>query len=560
MKSFLVAALVALALIDGTALTTANALKVRQRESVPSRVTANPIANTTYGAVRGVVQLDTIMAFRAIPFAEPPVGDLRFAPTAPLKKGWNGVLDGTKPSAGCMSFCPNTSFPRPAFMCPTTVSEDCLYLNIYTPTLDPKAYLPVVVYYHGGNYQFGAAGVPLYDGSDLAKNENVVVVTTNYRLNVFGALWNGDTIRGNFQTQDQRQALKFVREIIGSFGGDKDDVTISGQSAGGFSVTTHLVSPKSWDYFHKAIIVSNPFSLPALPLPTAMKLMEKVAEFVGCPLTPGPAQVTCFRNAPAQKLLEASNQRYVNISNAVTAMMQWTPVVDGDEVPLEPFKAMTTGQFHHVPIFMGVTSNESVQFIYDLSEEPMTPIMYIAMMDIVFGLERGTKAMQYYGDIPAHFQTDARQFLSVPATDFIFYCSNRAVARSATISTPVYFWVFDYLASWNEWVFGPTMSFCVKNVCHAEDLPFIFNPFAVPVPGEETPVPTPGDLALIRSVQKAWGNFIWTNSPEEVDGVTVGRYNAGEANMLNLSVPVSVIRNWRAKYCDFWESTGRYIV
>lgn len=538
----------------------AEALKVRQQEIVPSLITASPVANTSYGAIRGIVELDTIMAFRAIPFAEPPVGNLRFSATVPLKKGWSGVLDGTKPSAGCMSFCPNTSFPRPVFMCPPKVSEDCLYLNIYTPTLNPTASLPVLVYYHGGNYQFGAAGVPLYDGSDLAKKENVVVVTTNYRLNVFGGLFNGDTIRGNFQTQDQRQALRFISEIIRSFGGDKNDVTISGQSAGGFSVATHLSAPKSWPYFHKAIIVSNPFSLPALPRATAIKLMEKVAEYVGCPLTAGPAQVACFRNAPAQKLLEASDQRYINISNAVTAMMQWTPIVDGDELPLEPFKAMTTGAFNRVPIFMGITSNESVQFIYDLSEEPMSPMMYVLMMDVVFGLERGTKALQYYGDIPPKFQKDARQFLSVPATDFIFYCSNRAIARATTVKVPTYFWVFDFLASWNEWVFGPTMPFCVNNVCHAEDLPFIFNPFAVPIPGEESPIPTARDQMLIRSVQKAWGNFIWTGSPDAVDGVSVGRYNAAQANMLNLSVPLGVTRNWRDKECAFWESTGPYII
>eukprot|EP00744_Colponema_vietnamica_P002047 GILI01003299.1.p1 GENE.GILI01003299.1~~GILI01003299.1.p1 ORF type:complete len:563 (-),score=176.97 GILI01003299.1:191-1846(-) len=520
----------------------------------------NPIVSTPYGQVEGTIELDTINAFRAIPFAEPPVGNLRFAPTVPLQNGWSGVLDGTQFSSGCMSFCPNTSFPRPVFMCPQTVSEDCLYLNVYTPTLNTSAKLPVMLFIHGGNYMYGAGGVPLYDGSDLAKNENIVVVTTNYRLNIFGALYTGGDILGNYQTQDQRQAMRFVNQIISSFGGDPNRVTISGQSAGAFSVATHLSTPKSWSLFQQAIIISDPLSLPALTIDMALALSNKVLESVGCPLTAGPSQVACLRSLPADTLLNASTIHYLNMSDFVSVMMQWTPVVDGFELPMQPFTALTTGNFNKVPIFVGTTANESVQFIYDITDTPISPIGYVAFMDAVFGLDRGTKAMELYGPIPAQYQTDAHQFLSVAATDFIFYCATRAVARATTTFVPTFVWFFDYLGSWNEWCFGSTMEFCVHNVCHAEDLPFVFNPFAVPVPGQSPPSPSAEDMILITAVQSAYGNFVRTGNPNPLpSGGSFTQYNGMAANMVNFSVPVSNLNGYRTEYCDFWDSTGGYI-
>ena len=131
-------------------------------------------------------------------------------------------------------------------MCPATVSEDCLYLNIYAPgnATAGVSNLPVIFFIHGGNGKYGASGVPIYDGADLAKNENVIVVTTNYRLGVFGALYTG-TVGGNFAMKDQRLALQWVQQNIANFGGDANKVTVTGQSFGASSVAYHLASPAS---------------------------------------------------------------------------------------------------------------------------------------------------------------------------------------------------------------------------------------------------------------------------------------------------------------------------
>lgn len=315
--------------------------------------------STPYGSLTGSEE-QGIYAFRGVPFAAPPVGNLRFRPAQPLTP-WSGVLNATIFAPGCIQQCSN---PKPLFTCPLTVSEDCLYLNIYAPIsksggVGNSTLLPVIFYMHGGNYVDGSGGTPIYDGGDVARRNNVVVVATNYRMGVFGALYTG-TLKGNFHLSDQIEALSFLNKAISSFGGNPDSVTITGQSAGAFSVATLLSTPRAWPFFHKAIVVSNPFGILAAPVTHAISLGSAVLDQLNCSVGGGELERECLRNSSVDALMSATGVNYpVSGSNYLLMMMQWTPVVDGD-LPYQPIYALSHGHFNKVPIMMGTCANESV--------------------------------------------------------------------------------------------------------------------------------------------------------------------------------------------------------
>jgi para-nitrobenzyl esterase len=204
----------------------------------------DPQANTNYGTVEGAREESGILSFKGIPFAAPPVGDFRWREPQPLKK-WEGVLQTKKfgpramqaPIFGDMNFRSNG------------MSEDCLYLNVWTQGIKGKA--PVLVYFYGGGFVAGDGSEGRYDGESMAK-KGIVTVTVNYRLGVFGSLAHPELTKesphqasGNYGLLDQAAALKWVKENISSFGGDPNKITIAGESAGSVSVSAQMVSPLS---------------------------------------------------------------------------------------------------------------------------------------------------------------------------------------------------------------------------------------------------------------------------------------------------------------------------
>jgi hypothetical protein len=236
-----------------------------------------PIVDITNGAIRGIVA-DGGYCFRGLPFAAPPTGDLRWrAPRPPAD--WHGVRDATR-------FGPSSPQPEnPALTGPT--SEGCLYLNVYTPTLGSgEGGLPVLVWIHGGRFTLGAGRD--YDGTKLAAL-GIVVVTANHRLGALGFLAHPALAprpggpSGNYGLMDQQAALRWVQENIRAFGGDPDNVTISGQSSGGLSVLAHMVSRGSHGLFHRAIVQSGSFALAQQSLAAAEADGEAFAAKAGCP-------------------------------------------------------------------------------------------------------------------------------------------------------------------------------------------------------------------------------------------------------------------------------------
>lgn len=526
----------------------------------------SPIVQTPLGPVQGLFEDNTpgVYSFKGVPFAQPPVGNLRFAdPVAPIP--WNATINATAFSPGCMAYCPSNAFPKPAVMCTPTVSEDCLYLNIFTPTLNPNANLDVIVFFNGGNFQFGSGGVTIYDGSALAKNQNVVSVTINYRLNVFGGLFTG-RLKGNYMLKDQRESMKWIQKNIAAFGGNPKSLTISGQSAGAFSVTTHMASPKSWPYFQKAFSISNPIGLMATTPELAMQLGNIILKNVSCPESGSDEQLACLRALPAETLLAASANRLAPLpKQALMIMMDWVPVVDGDELPSQPITAFENGNFNRVPFLSSTVSNESLQFIYDISGQPLSKLGMEALLLLVLdNMTLFEAAVAQYGPIPNI--PDERHFIAPAITDYLFYCPWLHYGRKiAERGVPMYEWLYDNQRStWNAWTYGSAMPYCSPSYinCHAVDLVAYFDPLAAVVAqGIAPPSVSPAEQTMVNNYQTALANFMKTGNPNQPKAVPVTFPLMGPDNkIVNMTENIAILDGYRAtgqnSYCSFWDRAG----
>src|SRR5580704_9358344 len=306
---------------------------------------AAPIVTTTDGAVRGTAGPGGD-AFLGLPYAAPPAGNLRWRPPQPPAP-WHGVRDATSFAPSC----PQNPAGNP-FLPPGLTSEDCLYLNVYTPAprSSDQAGRPVLVWIHGGGLtQDGSRN---YDPTTLAA-DGVVVVTINYRLGALGFLAHPALAAqpggsaGNYGLMDQQTALHWVQANIGRFGGNPHNVTIAGESAGGLSVLAQLVSRGSRGLFQRAIIQSGSFALNQQPLAAAEAAGETFAANAGCP----DQTAACLRQLPASTVLAHQNGVYI------------PGVVDG-QVLTEPIgTALADGRFAHVPILNGTNRDEERIFV-----------------------------------------------------------------------------------------------------------------------------------------------------------------------------------------------------
>ncbi|XP_049999396.1 pyrethroid hydrolase Ces2e-like [Alexandromys fortis] len=316
---------------------------------------ANPIRNTDAGKVRGsLVHVRGtkvgVHRFLGIPFAKAPVGPLRFAPPE-APEPWSGVRDGTSQPAMCLQNDDIINLDGlkriKLIMPPISMSEDCLYLNVYTPAHAREgSNLPVMVWIHGGALIIGMAS--WYDGSKLAATEDVVVVNIQYRLGVLGFFSTGDQhARGNWGFLDQVAALRWVQQNIAHFGGNPDQVTIFGESAGGTSVSFHVVSPMSRGLFHRAIMQSGVALLPLLISNTSEIVFTMVAKLSGCATSNSKALVHCLRDKSEAEIL------------AINKAFRIIPaVVDGEFLPRHPQELLASADFHPVPSIIGVNNDE----------------------------------------------------------------------------------------------------------------------------------------------------------------------------------------------------------
>lgn len=314
---------------------------------------------TQNGPIQGVV-FDDFRAFVGVPYAEPPVGPRRWQPSV-FKQPWSGTWDATQDPPGCMQLCVND---EPPHICPQVISEDCLYLNVWTPRLaNLTEPVPVLVFIHGGNFWDGAAGglnktgPLLYDGEQYVKNTNQIVVVIQYRLGALGFLYLGgkSSVTSNYGLMDQITALQWVKNNIAAFGGDPTRVTAIGQSAGAMSLSLHMTRPQNEALFNGVVMMSNPFGEPYRDTSNAQLLGSLFANFSGCPVQNGDyaAAETCLRAQSANTLLSAQEDvdldLIADLDHILQVVVVWSPVVGTDYLTRAPIDAWQGGWVIDVP-------------------------------------------------------------------------------------------------------------------------------------------------------------------------------------------------------------------
>ena len=296
-----------------------------------------PVAPTQSGPVRGFVN-GGVEGFLGIPYAAPPVGDLRWRPPQPVQS-WTDVRDAMKFGAYCAA-AKSTNGPR-------SESEDCLFINVWRPAKTARdARLPVYAFIHGGGFINGSSNQA--DMTDIVEQTGVIGVSFNYRLGPLGFFSHPAITQdsGDFGLMDQQAALRWVHDNIAGFGGDPARVTLGGESAGGYSVCAHLTAPGSAGLFSQAMMQSG--SCISIPLAAAQKNAAEIAEQVGCK---GPDAASCLRAVPAGKLIDVP---YPGVAALPT---------DGTSVlPTAPRKAVAEGNFQRVAIVIGSNRDEGRTF------------------------------------------------------------------------------------------------------------------------------------------------------------------------------------------------------
>jgi para-nitrobenzyl esterase len=308
---------------------------------------------TSLGRVRGE-ERDGVRMWRGIPYAAAPVGGLRFRPPQSIQP-WDGVRDATR-------FAP-TAMQSDAFRLDQQVnipeprsSEDCLYLNVWAPA-EPSGPQPVMVWIHGGGFVEGAGSDDHYDGARLVRNGGVVVVTLNYRLGAFGFLYFAALApdyadASNLGLRDQIAALRWVHDNIGAFGGDPDQVTVFGESAGGISIAALMAMPEARGLFRRAIIQSG--GTYARAAQSASEIARELLAELG---VSDPRQL---RTLPAPDI-QAASERYLE-RVAAPLSLHVGPVVDGESLPRHPLEAIRAGSAQGVALIAGSNRDEGDLF------------------------------------------------------------------------------------------------------------------------------------------------------------------------------------------------------
>ncbi|XP_035689601.1 crystal protein-like [Branchiostoma floridae] len=384
-----------------------------------------PIVHTRYGDVQGMYAEEGAI-FLGLPFGVPPVGELRWKPPQAYNLSWApDVRDGTVPGPACRQDGCGVNDTDYQYTCNRdknrTQSEDCLYLNVYVPRsllLNTTVSLPVMCWIHGGQYVGGTGAALVYDGRFWANKTNTVVVTTNYRLGAFGYLVTGegeDDARGNYGTLDQIEALKWVQQNIADFGGDKDKVTVIGQSAGSDSIAVLLTSARAADLFHQGIMLSVPFSITHKTQFEAIRLGNDISKLVNC----SDGDMKCLRSAPADDILHAQDEagRYIaDPFRLLEIFLQWGPTVDGDVLPRQTVDSFARGQFQKKPFIIGNVGEEAVLYVYSAFGKPMSKLELDAVA-LAFFRGKGPTVLREYNPPQT---SDYRPFLSQAATDWVF--------------------------------------------------------------------------------------------------------------------------------------------
>ena len=433
----------------------------------------------------------TVRAFLGIPYAAPPVGDLRWKPPAGAAR-WTGIRNAQEFGPRCMQ---GPIYPDMVFR-DAGGSEDCLSLNVWTPAKNPKAQLPVMVWIHGGGFMAGASSEPRQDGEVLAKR-GAVVVSMNYRLGIFGflalpelAAESDKKAAGNYGLLDQVAVLEWVKRNIAAFGGDPANVTIFGESAGSFSVSALMASPLAKGLFNKAIGESGAaFSSSGLPFEPLAVRSPRDSQFTSSSL--GVHPLNELRAMAASKILDAS------LKKDGDASPRFAPDIDGYFLPESLPAVFAQGKQSDVPLLAGWNHDEG-SFELTHVQSPHDSLKATAAKEF------GEKAEEFLKLYPANDDAQARRSLEDFAGDrFIAWSTWKWLeAQAGTGSQPVYRYRFDLALPHPP--DAPD-----RGAYHSAEIEYVFGML-----DSKAGIPwRPEDRTLSELIQKYWVNFARTGNP-----------------------------------------------
>ena len=456
------------------------ALGARAEDARPTTV------HVAEGQLAGTPSGDgSVVAFKGVPFAAPPVGALRWRAPQPAVP-WQGVRQADTFSASCVQNIVDVRKPWTyEFMAHGATSEDCLYLNVWTPAKTATERRPVYVYIHGGANTEGAGSVPVYDGSGLAA-KGLVVVTINYRLGAFGFLAHPELTQeapyhasGNYGLLDQIAAVKWVEANIAAFGGDPGRITVAGQSAGAFAVRNLIVSPLAAGLFHRAIAESG-VSLSG----PARRLADAEQDGVRFARAKNAASIAELRAMPAAQILAPA---------VGGPPIRWGTVVDGYALPLGEAEALASGKFNDVPVLTGTNRDEG-------GAVPQ-PTATAASFEKQAQQRYGDRAAEFLKLYPAESDAAARTEQNASARDVSrVTTATWAAVRGKTARTPT----FTYF--WDHTLPGPDAA--QYGAFHTSEVPYVMNT----LPFSDRPF-TADDHRIADVMSSYWANFAAKGDP-----------------------------------------------
>jgi len=504
--------------------------------------TSTPTGREYVRVDRGVLHgrsAGTVDEFLGVPFATPPVGDLRWRAPAPVAQ-WSGVRDATVPASGCFRSANNTNGYEG--------SEDCLYLNVYRPSHAPPGQrLPVMLFVHGGSNLKGSAND--YDPVAMVEKAGIIVVTSEYRLNVFGFLAlpsldveAADPSSGNFGLQDQQAALTWVRKNIAHFGGDPFDVTLAGESAGAIDLCANLVSPAAAGLFRKAIMES--MYCPTATHDEALAVSAPVATALNC--TDPQTAATCMRAATAEQLFAAGKP--YSFEPGGGAGFNASPNFGNQLLPLQVSDAIASGRWNRVRILVGSNHDEAALFTgLGLSALgiplPPSDAVYRRLVKRKFG-SLAEEVMQEY-PLDAY---DHNTFIaySDEATDpSPLGCEVTQWAQLFARATETFRYEFD---DPNAPVPLGLDRGLPWGAYHGSELQYLYGPTLEPGPQSD------GQKQLSQDMIGYWGNFVKHGNPNGAGQVYWPRYELKGLRILKLAPDGNgVIANFDEDHrCAFW--------
>src|SRR6266496_1388074 len=471
------------------AVTLASAIFLWTTQSAFASGNETFVVKTSAGQIRGIARVSGGAEFLGIPYAQPPVGNMRWHEPVDVKP-WSGVRDASTFGAPCAQSILGDWNKHDA----ETSKEDCLFLNVITPVWPVRSKLPVMLWLHGGANAGGTASSPLYKDGTLVQH-GIVLVTVNYRLGIFGFFAHPELTResvhkasGNYGLMDQIAALRWVRQNIAAFGGDPDNITVFGQSAGAQDASLLMTSPLAKALFHRAIVQSGSAFAPAASLPAAEKGGEVFVAALKAPL--GASAASYLRGLPVSVLLEAASKQ------DPSAPPMLAPIIDGYVLRESPGGVFATGEEAAIPLIRGSTSRE---FGFDGPPDALRKFIEQFAGDLapraleMYGLANGGA-----GNLDPLYGSAGNQWLA----DQIFRCpaTTEAMFHQAA-KHPTYQYQLEHAIPGQE----------AQGAVHSADLPYVFGFY--PKTGNIAGSFGETDFKIADWIEQYWANFAKTGDP-----------------------------------------------